>query len=222
MAVEMAGKDGRVGWLMDWVGLKALLVGQILSLLMTCINWSSSMLARNGFHAPIAQAFLTYGFSALVYGSVLVYRRRPVHLAWHWYLVLAVVDVEASYLGLLSYRYTSITSITLLYCTMIPCVLFLSWQFLKTRYGPNHFLGVAICVAGVAVAILSDVHSKDRHATTTAGTNILLGDALVVAAAMLCSSVAVSEEFVVKKVDQVWPSLQFSEFTTCTFPLISA
>lgn len=198
---------------MDCVGLKALLVGQVLSLLLTCINWSSSMLARNGFHAPITQAFLMYGFSAVVYGAVLVYRRRRVHLPWHWYLGLAVVDVEATYLGLLAYRYTSITSVTLLYCTSIPCVLFLSWYFLRTRYGPNHFLGVAICVAGIVVAVLSDVHSSDRHATTTTtGTKILLGDALVVAAAMLCSSVIVSTEFVVKKVDQVEYLALFSFF----------
>lgn len=198
---------------MDSVGLKALLVGQVLSFLLASSGWLSSMLVRSGINAPLTQSFLMYFFYTLVYGPMLMYKRKAIHISWYWYLLLAVVDVQANYLALMSYQFTSITSVMLLSCWTIPCVLFLSWQFLQTRYSTNHFLGVAICLTGMVVVVFSDVHSEDR---ASSGSNALLGDSLVVAAAVLFASLNVSEEFVVKKVDQVWRHLSF-----CTRKLIS-
>lgn len=61
-----------------------------------------------------------------------------------------------------AYQYTSITSIMLLDCWTIPCVLFLTWFFLKTQYRFKKLVGVLICVAGLVVVVFSDVHSADR------------------------------------------------------------
>lgn len=187
---------------MDSTGLKALGVGQILSLLTTSAGWSSASLVRNGIHVPLTQSFFVYSLCTLIYGSILVYRRKPVQIAWYWYLLLAVVDVEANYMGVKSFQYTSITSVMLLYCWTIPCVVFLTSQFLKTQYASNHFSGVAVCLAGLVVVIFSDVHAHDGRAG--GGSNVALGDALVIACTVLFATLNVSEEFVVKKVDQVW------------------
>lgn len=61
-----------------------------------------------------------------------------------------------------AYQYTSITSVMLLDCWTIPCVLFLTWFFLKTKYRFTKLAGVVICVAGLVMVIFSDVHSADR------------------------------------------------------------
>ncbi|KAG0627771.1 hypothetical protein M758_2G227000 [Ceratodon purpureus] len=193
-------KNWRLVSSMDCAGFKAIVLGQIISLLMTCTGWSSSILSRNGIHAPLTQSFLMYFLYTIVYGSILIYRRQPIQIPWYWYLLLASVDVESNYLGLMAYRYTSITSAMLLVCWSIPCVLFLTWRFLRTRYSIIHFFGVALCVSGLVTVILSDVHSEDR---TTSSSNVLLGDTLVVAAAVLFACMNVSEEFVVKNADQV-------------------
>lgn len=50
----------------------------------------------------------------------------------------------------------------LLDCWSIPCVILLTWIFLKTRYKFKKFAGVAICIAGLVMVVFSDVHSSDR------------------------------------------------------------
>lgn len=181
-------------------GLKAIAVGQILSLLVTCTGLTSSVLARNGIDAPTTQSLLNYILLATVYGSILLHRGKEIQISWYWYLLLAFFDVEGNYLAVKAYQYTSITSVMLLDCWTIPCVLLLTWLMLKTRYGRNHFVGVAICVGGIIMVIFSDVHAQDR---SSSGSNVLLGDALVLGASMMYAVSNVSEEFVVKKVDQV-------------------
>lgn len=117
-------------------------------------------------------------------------------MKWFYYVMLAIVDVEANYLGKASsyswmffqaynrdeiswftivvfyydvvvkaYQYTSFTSVMLLDCCTIPCVIFLTWIFLKTKYGYRKFAGIAICIAGLVLVVFSDVHSGDRAGT---------------------------------------------------------
>lgn len=50
----------------------------------------------------------------------------------------------------------------LLDCWAIPCVLLLTWLFLKTKYRLRKIIGVVICVAGIVAVIFSDVHAGDR------------------------------------------------------------
>jgi hypothetical protein len=49
------------------------------------------------------------------------------------YALLAVADVEANYFVVKAYSYTSITSVMLLDCFTIPCVMVLSYFFLKAK-----------------------------------------------------------------------------------------
>lgn len=98
-----------------------------------------------------------------------------------------------------AYQYTSLTSVMLLDCWAIPCVLFLTWFFLKTKYRPRKLVGVAICIAGLVLVIFSDVHAADR----TSGSNPVKGDLIVIAGATLYAVSNVSEEFFVKSADMV-------------------
>lgn len=132
-----------------WVRRETLLglaLGQFVSLLITATGFASSELARRGINAPTSQSLLNYILLAVAYGGVLLYRRQPLTIKWYYYLILGIIDVEANYIVVKSYQYTSLTSVMLLDCWSIPCVIVLTWVFLKTKYGLRKFLGVGVCV----------------------------------------------------------------------------
>ncbi|XP_057499620.1 uncharacterized protein LOC130783875 [Actinidia eriantha] len=174
-------------------------LGQLLSLLITSTGFSSSELARKGINAPTSQSFLNYVLLALVYGGILLYRRKALQAKWYYYVLLGLVDVEANFLVVKAYQYTSITSVMLLDCWSIPSVIFLTWFFLKTKYRYRKFIGVGICVVGLVLVVFSDVHAQDR----SGGSNPLKGDMLVIAGSTLYAISNVSEEFFVKTADRV-------------------
>ncbi|KAH9301779.1 hypothetical protein KI387_013362, partial [Taxus chinensis] len=109
-----------------------------------------------------------------------------------------------------AYQYTSITSVMLLDCWSIPCVLFLTWLFLKTKYKIGQFVGVFVCVAGLVLVVFSDVHASDRQR----GSRPVLGDMLVIGGSMLYAISNVSEEFFVKNVDRVELMAMLGSFGT--------
>ncbi|KAF9688299.1 hypothetical protein SADUNF_Sadunf02G0183100 [Salix dunnii] len=179
--------------------LVALGLGQFLSLLITSTGFSSSELARRGINAPTSQSFLNYVLLAIVYGSIMFHRKQALKAKWYYYAILSLVDVEANFLVVKAYQYTSITSVMLLDCWAIPSVMVLTWFFLSTKYRFKKIAGVVVCVAGLVMVVFSDVHSGDR----SGGSNPRKGDALVIAGATLYAISNVSEEFLVKNADRV-------------------
>ncbi|KAH7663926.1 solute carrier family 35 member F1/2 protein [Dioscorea alata] len=176
--------------------LIGLALGQFVSLVITSTAFSSSELSRRGISVPTSQSFLNYVLLAIVYGGFLVYKRkRSLQIKWYFYLMLAVADVEANFLVVKAYQYTSLTSVMLLDCWSIPSVILLTWLFLNTKYRFRKFVGVAVCVAGLVLVVFSDVHSRDRGR----GSDPVKGDVLVLSGAMLYAVSNVSEEFIVKK-----------------------
>ncbi|CAF2059558.1 unnamed protein product [Brassica oleracea] len=165
--------------------LMGLVLGQIISLLSTSISFTTSELARKGINAPTSQSFLGYLLLATA--------------KWYHYFLLALVNVEANFLVVKAFQYTSMTSVMLLDCWAIPCVLVLTWVFLKTRYSLMKISGVAVCIVGVVMVVFSDVHAGDR----AGGSNPAKGDLLVIAAATLYAVINTSEEFFVKTADRI-------------------
>lgn len=174
-------------------------LGQFLSLLITSTGFTSSELAKRGINVPTSQSFLNYVLLAIVYGSILLYRKKALKAKWYYYIPLGLVDVEANFLVVKAYQYTSMTSVMLLDCWTIPCVMVLTWIFLKTKYRFRKIIGVIVCVAGLVIVIFSDVHAGDR----AGGSNPRKGDAIVIAGATLYAFSNVSEEFLVKNADRV-------------------
>ncbi|KAG6523742.1 solute carrier family 35 member F1-like [Zingiber officinale] len=194
---ETSRNSIRERWNKIWTkrALMGLLLGQFVSLLITSTGFSSSELARRGVNAPTSQSFLNYLLLAIVYGSIVIFKRKPLQISWYYYLMLAIVDVEANFIVVKSYQYTSLTSVMLLDCWSIPCVILFTWLFLKTKYGFRKFLGVGICVAGLVMVVFSDVHASDR---AQGGPNPLKGDLLVIVGSTLYAVSNVGEEFIVK------------------------
>ncbi|XP_069744390.1 solute carrier family 35 member F1 isoform X2 [Narcine bancroftii] len=187
--------------------LVSLALGQVLSLLICGIGLTSKYLVED-FHAntPVFQSFLNYILLFLVYTTTLAVRQGEENLLailkrrWWKYMILGVIDIEANYLVIKAYQYTTLTSVQLLDCFVIPVVLLLSWFFLLVRYKALHFIGVGVCLLGMGCMVGADV-LVGRH--QGAGDNKLLGDLLVLAGATLYGISNVCEEFIVKNLSRV-------------------
>ncbi|KAI4356409.1 hypothetical protein L6164_000434 [Bauhinia variegata] len=179
--------------------LGLLLLGQVVSLTMAIESLTSSLVSDLGVYAPLSLSLFTYASLALVYGSILLYRRQKLLVPWYWYLPLGFVDVQGNYLVNKAFQYSSITSVTLLDCWTIPWVIILTWIFIGTRYSLWQLAGAALCILGLGLVFLSDagVDGGDN------GSRPLLGDVLVVAGTLFYAMSNVSEEFCVKKKDRV-------------------
>jgi drug/metabolite transporter (DMT)-like permease len=115
----------------------------------------------------------------------------------YWYIFAAVLDVEANYLVILAYNYTTITSVMLLDCFTIPCAMVLSYLFLGCRYNYMHILGTAICLLGLACIVIND-SAMVGDDDAAAGSNPVLGDVLCLCGAVLYASSNVLQEHLVK------------------------
>ncbi|XP_058208379.1 uncharacterized protein LOC131321406 isoform X3 [Rhododendron vialii] len=79
--------------------LYALFLGQVVSFLMAIMGFTASFIAELGVDTPLTLSFFSYLALALVYGSILLYRRQKLRVPWYWYVLLGFVDVQGNYLG---------------------------------------------------------------------------------------------------------------------------
>lgn len=101
--------------------LKALFLGQFISLLLCGTAVSTGLLQQQGVNIPTAQSFFNYVLLCLVFMIILCCRKERRSLweilrCWGWrYLLIAIVDVEANYLVVKAYAYTTVTSVQVSY-----------------------------------------------------------------------------------------------------------
>ncbi|XP_078181852.1 uncharacterized protein LOC144575539 isoform X3 [Carex rostrata] len=183
-----------------WRFIYLLFLGQIISFSLAVTSFTSSLIANLGTDAPLTQSFFTYLSLSLVYAPILLYHRRKLLVPLYWYIGLAFVDVQANFLVVKAYQYSSITSVTLLDCWTIPWVMILTWIVLKTRYSVWQFIGAGICVVGLVLVLFSDAGVSSGG---VGGSRPLLGDALVIAGTLCYALSNVTEEYCVKKKDRV-------------------
>lgn len=110
------------------------------------------------------------------------------------YLFAAILDVEANFLVLLAYNYTTITSVMLLDCFTIPCAMILSYIFLGCRYSTKHYIGTVVCLLGLICIVVNDVF----YGEASSSKNALLGDIFCLVGAMLYACSNVVQETLVK------------------------
>lgn len=139
-------------------------------------------------------------------------------MRWWRYALLALIDVEANFLVVLAYQYTTITSIMIIDSFAIPWVMVLSYFFLKcgpacdrsarahsiaspcrTRYRWWHVVAVALCLVGLVLLIISDiVGGQDDEAADP-----LYGDLMCLLGAFLYGVANVWQERLVKQRGQL-------------------
>jgi solute carrier family 35, member F1/2 len=192
-----------------------LLLGQLLSVLISGTGISSSLLAANGVNLSSSQSFLNYFLIAAAFLGPWLFRVRWTGFKvvmkdrWLMYMCLAVCDVEANFLVVLAYQYTSLSSVMLLDCFSIPCVIVLSWFLLKRRvtwwqvcaiffdllfrfFLSLQLLGVGMCVGGVVTLVLTDFFGQSFR--NGSAPNPLMGDFLCLAASVLYAVSNVGQE----------------------------
>ncbi|KAL7170481.1 hypothetical protein ACSBR2_035369 [Camellia fascicularis] len=168
--------------------LYVLFLGQVVSFIMALASFTSSLVANLGVDTPLTLSSFGYLSLALVYGSILLYRRQQLLVPWYWYVLLGFIDVQGNYLFNKAYEYSSITSVTLLDCWTIPWVIVLTWFIMATRYSLWQLFGAAICVTGLCLVLLSDAGVGGGG-----GSKPLLGDLLVIAATLFYAMSNVGE-----------------------------
>ncbi|XP_036393493.1 solute carrier family 35 member F2-like [Megalops cyprinoides] len=185
-----------------WKFLKTMAMGQGLSALICGTAITSQYLAED-FHVntPMLQSFMNYALLCFTYTTMLALRKGDGNILqilktkWWKYLLLGLIDVEANYTVVKAYQFTTLTSIQLLDCFVIPVLMVLSWFFLKTRYHAVHYVAVCICLLGVGAMVGADlIAGRDQGSTS----NILLGDGLVLVSAALYAMSNVCQEHTVK------------------------
>lgn len=103
-----------INWWASHPQLTALVLGQVLSIIITGTGVLSQLLAsRYNVNIPTAQSTLNYTLLAIVYG--IIHFRKASFLAtvkdkWFIYFPLAFVDVEANYFGADSVEVTPIVA----------------------------------------------------------------------------------------------------------------
>uniref|UniRef100_A0A3P8SRM0 Solute carrier family 35 member F2 n=1 Tax=Amphiprion percula TaxID=161767 RepID=A0A3P8SRM0_AMPPE len=186
--------------------LKTILMGQFLSLLICGTAVSCQYLVEEEVQTPMLQSFLNYALLLLAYTSILITRKgdgnilQILQTKWWKYLVMGVADVEANYAVVKAYQFTTLTSIQLLDCFVIPVLMLLSWITLKTRYKPVHFVAVMVCLLGVGAMVGADILAGRVQGSYS---DVILGDGLVLLSAALYAVSNLCQEHTVKNLSRV-------------------
>ncbi|XP_032063320.1 solute carrier family 35 member F2 isoform X2 [Aythya fuligula] len=193
--------------LCTWRILKTILLGQMLSLFICGTAVTSQYLAEQyQVNTPMLQSFINYFLLLLVYTTILAFRTDGDSLLqilkqrWWKYLFLGLADVEANYTIVKAYQYTTLTSVQLLDCFGIPVLMALSWFILRARYRLIHFIAVAVCLLGVGTMVGADILAGRQDSE---GSDVVIGDVLVLLGASLYAISNVSEEYIVKNLSRV-------------------
>uniref|UniRef100_A0A8C1NXJ3 Info solute carrier family 35 member F2, like n=1 Tax=Cyprinus carpio TaxID=7962 RepID=A0A8C1NXJ3_CYPCA len=202
-------REGLTKWrdIFTWQLFKTLLMGQGLSALICGTAVTSQYLASVYYlNTPMLQSLINYILLGITYTTALIFRRGDGNILqilktkWWKYLLLGLTDVEANYAVVKAYQYTTLTSIQLLDCFIIPVLMILSWFFLKTRYRIIHYVAVCICLAGVGAMVGADILAGQDQGSSS---DILLGDGLVLVSATLYAISNVCQEYTVKNLSRV-------------------
>jgi len=184
--------------------LKPIICGQFLSLLICGTSVSSKYIEIEKIDTPVFQNLFNYILLFVVYTSILFMKKtedgerllyKIIKESWYKYFFIAIIDVEANYLIVLAYQYTTLTSVQLLDCFVIVVVMLLSWYFLGVRYKIVHFTGLIVSLIGVVCMVVADVLLDDSKEQAP---NAALGDVLVLLAACCYGTSNVAMEYVTK------------------------
>jgi solute carrier family 35 protein F1/2 len=214
-----------------------LIVGQIIALLASSMNASSFTLNQHfGLNTQFFQMFWFYLLLSL---HLFARKERPpttdvsepcytlpgtrirLLIPWWSYLIISMLDVFPNFMTLLSLRYTSLTSTTLLGSLTVPSTMFFSRHILAKVFTRYHYAGVCLCLAGGILTVWSDVDHDDDvagslvhntsstadAATDTATVNggasyRYIGDLLAVAAALAYGLGDTIAEYSIKHIDR--------------------
>ena len=212
-----------------------LLIGQSIALSLSCANAASSTLENKyEIRVPTFQTGIVYFI--LSFHLLLIYWRRrrerikeqqhqhtmhnnkiplthifSLHTPYTTYILLAMLDVEANYLAMLSFQHTSLSSSMLLTSLSVLSTVILRPIIFKTvKYSTKRLFGVGLCLIGGCLWLRFEfyhgrVTAEDNDDTTNVESNypIVYGDLLAIFAACIYGLNDVAAEYYIKKHDKV-------------------
>lgn len=165
---------------MQWRGLA---LGQVVCLLNTGNGVMASLLVACGISAPLYQLLWFYVAMMIVYVALWVKRRAVVD--WRRVVRISVAclsDTQGNFLIILSYSYTSLTSVSVLMQSSFVMVAALSYIFLGRRFSKAQWGGLAGCLIGVTLLVLGDLQMENWQFSGS-----VLGDLMTLAGTFLYS-----------------------------------
>ncbi|NXU60765.1 S35F2 protein, partial [Horornis vulcanius] len=171
---------------------KTIILGQLVSLFICGTAVTSQYLAEKyQVKTPMLQSFINYVLLLLVYTTMLAFRTGIKILCICFQDV--AVQIWGGFLTQTIFLYTQ-----LLDCFGIPVLMALSWFILRARYRMIHFVAVAICLLGVGAMVGADILAGRQE-----GSDVVIGDVLVLLGSSLYAISNVSEEYIVKNLSRV-------------------
>lgn len=144
-----------------------MVIGQVLSLCITGTGVTAQLLSANyDVNVPTSQSFLNYALLAVVFLPALAISHGDARLfdavraRWWKYALLAAVDVEANFLVVLAYQYTTISSVQLIDGSAVIWVAIMSYFLLRVRFHWMHYLGILVCLGGFIGLVIADPTSQ--------------------------------------------------------------
>ena len=86
---------------------------------------------------------------------------------WYKYAMLAFLDVQANLFIVLSFRFTTITSTTLLSSLSVLSAMVASSYIMKRKFQTNNKLGAILCIIGASMVVLSDASAGKSPSSDT-------------------------------------------------------
>jgi solute carrier family 35 protein F1/2 len=106
----------------------------------------------------------------------------PLQASPWTYLGIALLDVESNYVTVLAFRFTSLTSASVLDAMAIPSAMLFSKLCLRRRYLKVHLLGVTACLCGMVANVYCDLEQAEDDSDKEAKEypHLVLGDCLAI------------------------------------------
>ena len=182
-------------------------LGQLLSLLQSGSSVFSKIIQSSPpgpFHAPNSQYFLVSFTIALIFTTNLARQPKRFAKALFYrgilYLPVAVLDAEAAFLLLLSFQYTSLTSVTFMLSFVMVSTALLSTIFLSISYTVQHVMGIALAMTGIVALLLVDVNGGNPYGVLVGSSEKrLIGDCFVLLASLFYGISNVSTQVLCRK-----------------------
>lgn len=206
---------------------KVLIFGQVLSFMLACSGATQATLHYEcSLSAPTFSSGLFYG--ALSFNLIPLYLKGKklktasenmqddlvAERASYWffrviplqapswvYLIVAFLDVEANYVTVLAFRYTTLASVSLFDSLAIPSAMVLSRILLGRQHSWIHLVGVICCMVGVMYNALADYESILVGSILDGGEDYpdkLKGDVLAIIGGLLFGASDVLAEMAVR------------------------
>lgn len=110
------------------------------------------------------------------------------------YFILASIDVFGNFVTVFGFQYTNLLSCLLIGAWSTPVSMVVCFFLLRARYHWTQLLGVAICIGGLSVLVVSDIRTDKDWGYT----NKLKGDLFMLLGATLYGLSNGGEEYLVR------------------------